>query len=90
MAFSDSAVTLIFNFEVAPASRAARFGRRMKPDEAPHRKAQASPNSAGSPTGLVGWRRAPRQHLLERHILLRARTRCRSGAGRSGMAGRTR
>src|SRR5580704_12284351 len=38
----------------APPSRST-FWPTMKPDEALHRKAQASPNSAGSPTRPVGF-----------------------------------
>src|SRR6201997_1188102 len=38
----------------APPSR-SRFWPTMKPEEAAHRKAQASPNSAGAPTRRVGF-----------------------------------
>ena len=49
----------------APPS-SSRFWPTMKPEQAAHRKAQASPNSFGSPTRPAGFgRRTPRQHFIE-------------------------
>src|SRR6516164_1426057 len=42
----------IVELKAPPSSK--RFWPTMKPDEAAHKKAQASPNSAGSPTRPVG------------------------------------